>query len=346
MRDFLRFFTLLIAMTLAGCGAAIPTIKPYKMDIQQGNVVTSEMLLKLRPGMTKSQVQFIMGTPLLVDSFHTNRWDYFYQLRKQGEVVTQRRVILDFEKDLLVRVRGDVVPKGATVEDVTQQLETEAGKKEQSTEQTNEPIKETDAPVEPIVKPIDPPDVEPVEPAAEPARDDQAPADTSESTESSTPASVLAVPIPVQPSQTTDLAPKGDMQAEDVSTAKDAKMEASAIEPVDASQEAAAPAAVEKEALTSSDVQKSSPVLVPAATEEGVEEAKKSTSTRSNPNDKMVFRLDRQLDASRISQEIATPKAPSQNSVVQEINDESQEEVSPDQGESGVFERILERIGF
>ena len=75
--------------------------------------MTSEMLLKLRPGMSKSQVQFIMGTPLLVDSFHTNRWDYFYQLSKQGKIVNQRRVILDFDGDVLAKVRGDVVPEGA-----------------------------------------------------------------------------------------------------------------------------------------------------------------------------------------------------------------------------------------
>ena len=99
-------------MLLAGCGANVPTIKPFKMDIQQGNVVTSKMLLQLKPGMTKSQVRFIMGTPLVVDSFHKDRWDYFYQMRQAGKIVEQRRVILDFEKELLTKVRGDVVPQG------------------------------------------------------------------------------------------------------------------------------------------------------------------------------------------------------------------------------------------
>ena len=97
---------------LAGCGASVPTIKPFKMDIQQGNVVTSKMLLQLKPGMTKSQVRFIMGTPLVVDSFHKDRWDYFYQMRQAGKIVEQRRVILDFDKELLTKVRGDVVPQG------------------------------------------------------------------------------------------------------------------------------------------------------------------------------------------------------------------------------------------
>jgi outer membrane protein assembly factor BamE len=112
MRNFYIVVLLALLASLAGCGASRPALKPFKMDIQQGNVVTSKMLLQLRPGMTKSQVRFIMGTPLVVDSFHKNRWDYFYQLRQSGKVVEQRRVILDFDKDLLAKVRGDVVPEG------------------------------------------------------------------------------------------------------------------------------------------------------------------------------------------------------------------------------------------
>ncbi|MFA6178835.1 MAG: outer membrane protein assembly factor BamE [Candidatus Methylopumilus sp.] len=83
------------------------------MDVQQGNVVNSKMMSQLRPGMTKSQVKFILGTPLIQDSFHSNRWDYYYQMRKGGAVIEQRRVILDFENDLLKGVRGDVIPAGS-----------------------------------------------------------------------------------------------------------------------------------------------------------------------------------------------------------------------------------------
>ena len=102
---------ILCSVLLVGCGSSAPALKPFKMDIQQGNVVTSKMLLQLKPGMTKSQVRFIMGTPLIVDSFHKDRWDYFYQMRQAGKIVEQRRVILDFEKELLTKVRGDVVPQ-------------------------------------------------------------------------------------------------------------------------------------------------------------------------------------------------------------------------------------------
>jgi outer membrane protein assembly factor BamE (lipoprotein component of BamABCDE complex)/ketosteroid isomerase-like protein len=103
-------FVLAVASLESGCGAKLPSVKPFKMEVQQGNVVTSKMLLQLRPGMTRSQVRYIMGTPLIVDSFRDNRWDYFYELRKQGAVVEKRRVILDFDKDSLVSVRGDVIP--------------------------------------------------------------------------------------------------------------------------------------------------------------------------------------------------------------------------------------------
>ncbi|HEY3327263.1 MAG TPA: outer membrane protein assembly factor BamE [Novimethylophilus sp.] len=111
----MRYPTILLALFCVACGsysANVPTIKPYKMDIQQGNVVTPKMMMQLRPGMTKSQVRFIMGTPLLVDGFHTDRWDYFYQMRKEGRIIEQRRVILEFEGDTLAHVRGDVVPAG------------------------------------------------------------------------------------------------------------------------------------------------------------------------------------------------------------------------------------------
>lgn len=112
----MRYSIFLLALLCVACGnyaANAPTLKPYKMDIQQGNVITPKMMMQLRPGMTKSQVRFIMGTPLLTDSFHGDRWDYFYQMRKDGKIIEQRRVILDFEGDSLAHVRGDVIPAGS-----------------------------------------------------------------------------------------------------------------------------------------------------------------------------------------------------------------------------------------
>lgn len=106
---------ILAAFFCAACSnysANLPSIKPYKMDIQQGNHVTSKMMMQLRPGMTKSQVRFVMGTPLIADSFHADRWDYLYRMVKGGKLIEQRHVILEFENDQLKRVRGDVIPAG------------------------------------------------------------------------------------------------------------------------------------------------------------------------------------------------------------------------------------------
>lgn len=111
----MRKAILLPAIFLTACSnypASLPSIKPYKMDIQQGNVVTPKMMMQLRPGMSKAQVRFVMGTPLIADSFHANRWDYVYRMQKGGKVIEQRRVILDFENDQLKQVRGDVTPAG------------------------------------------------------------------------------------------------------------------------------------------------------------------------------------------------------------------------------------------
>ena len=114
MNNKIIFFVVFVFSTvfLVACGSAIPSLKPYHVEVQQGNVVDAKMMAQLRPGMSKSQVRYILGTPLIQDSFHQNRWDYFYQIRKDGQISEQRRVILDFENDALKNIRGDVVPAG------------------------------------------------------------------------------------------------------------------------------------------------------------------------------------------------------------------------------------------
>jgi outer membrane protein assembly factor BamE len=73
-------------------------------------VVTQEMVEKLRPGMTPSQVRFILGTPLVVDAFHKDRWDYVYRFSKRGTLQESRRIVIVFQDDKLARIEGDVVP--------------------------------------------------------------------------------------------------------------------------------------------------------------------------------------------------------------------------------------------
>ena len=104
--------SLSLASLLAGCGSwsnPIERISPYKADIQQGNAISQEMLGKLKPGMTPSQVKFVLGTPLLVDPFHSNRWDYIYRLEKGGKLLEHRRITVVFENEKLKGIEGDVV---------------------------------------------------------------------------------------------------------------------------------------------------------------------------------------------------------------------------------------------
>ncbi len=318
MRNFLRLFTLFVAITLVGCGAAIPTIKPYKMDIQQGNVVTSEMLLKLRPGMTKSQVRFIMGTPLLVDSFHRNRWDYFYQLRKQGKIVNQRRVILDFDQDsLLKQVRGDVVPKGQTVEDVKKKLEAE------SSAEGGDVAEDPNAPV---IEKIETPDVEVVEPTPVPP-----PVDTEVPELEAAKEEAIEVE-----------AAEAEVESPKVEDAANVDAVSEAVEPapaVEAEPEVSAPEeAVKEEAV------EEAAIVAPAASEV-IEVTKPAGQPKISSDKKRVFRLDQQLDTSRVNQN-DEPKAEkaAEESVVQEIKESDDEAF--DEEEPSFFERMLEKIGF
>lgn len=86
-------------------------VKPYRFDIQQGNFVTQEDTARLRVGMTKDQVRFIMGTPLLNDAFHVNRWDYVYSLVRADRSVVQARYTLLFKDDVLTSHGGENVPE-------------------------------------------------------------------------------------------------------------------------------------------------------------------------------------------------------------------------------------------
>jgi outer membrane protein assembly factor BamE len=83
---------------------------PYRVDVQQGNFVSKEMLAQLKEGMTPEQVQFALGTPLLHDIFHANRWDYLFRLQKRNGEVTTSRVTVFFENKRMVRYEGGNLP--------------------------------------------------------------------------------------------------------------------------------------------------------------------------------------------------------------------------------------------
>ena len=87
----------------------MPGLNPYRIEIQQGNYVTQEMVAQLKPGLNRDQVRFIVGTPLVSDIFHQDRWDYIFmrQAANGGEVET-RRIAVFFEDGKLRRVEGSV----------------------------------------------------------------------------------------------------------------------------------------------------------------------------------------------------------------------------------------------
>ena len=104
--------TLLIACNNVG-SMDFPGV--YKIGIAQGNIITQEMVDQLRPGMTKRQVIFVMGTPLVRDPYHQDRWDYIYNFQPGGGIRGQERVSVFFMDDELVSFTGDFVPTDSSV---------------------------------------------------------------------------------------------------------------------------------------------------------------------------------------------------------------------------------------
>jgi len=111
---------LALAGTVSAC--SIPSLQfpgVYKIDIQQGNIITQEMIDQLRPGMTKRQVIFVMGTPLVRDPFDQDRWDYIYSYQPGGGIRGQEGVTMYFENDLLTHFTGDFKPTEESTAEAT-----------------------------------------------------------------------------------------------------------------------------------------------------------------------------------------------------------------------------------
>jgi outer membrane protein assembly factor BamE len=127
----------LFAAALSACSnmprlGDIPLLlTPYKIDVQQGNLVTQDMVSTLKPGMTRDQVKFVMGTPLITDMFHGDRWDYVYRMQRGKGATEERKITVYFDKDLLLRVEGDVVP----LDPATAQAELDKAKTAQAEQQ-------------------------------------------------------------------------------------------------------------------------------------------------------------------------------------------------------------------
>ena len=111
----LRALLLAAALQLGACSLMPGFLQPYRIDIQQGNFVSQEMVSQLKAGMSKEQVRLALGTPLLTDIFHADRWDYVYWRERPGEKREQRKLTVHFEDGKLTRLDGDVVAAGATL---------------------------------------------------------------------------------------------------------------------------------------------------------------------------------------------------------------------------------------
>ena len=99
---------------LPGCGIPTPHIgvAPYRIEIQQGNFISQETVAQLKVGMSTEQVRFVLGSPLVTDMFHGERWDYVYYRAFADGRREQRKMAVFFQEGKLVRVSGDVAPAG------------------------------------------------------------------------------------------------------------------------------------------------------------------------------------------------------------------------------------------
>ena len=103
-------------LALAGCASLqssdslLGVITPYRIEVVQGNVVTSEQAALVKPGMNRAQVRDILGSPLLTDLFHADRWDYVFTIRRQGAEPQRRSIVVRFENDRLTTIDAPALP--------------------------------------------------------------------------------------------------------------------------------------------------------------------------------------------------------------------------------------------
>jgi outer membrane protein assembly factor BamE len=370
-----RYPILLLALLCASCGTALPSIKPYKLDVQQGNVVTSKMLLQLRPGMTQSQVRFIMGTPLIQDSFHGKRWDYVYLMRENGKITEQRRVILDFENDVLKTVRGDVIPSAADASKSnevadnsgTRVINPSAKSEDKSLFSTlkfwekepaanpapqakaEEPTKQAVAPAV-VASDAKPAESKPLEAAATPVLADPAAAKPESQ-------SVLAVPLlPAEPSPVA--ATQAPVAAAEAPAAAVVETPAAVTPSVESTSVEAAPVQTEAAPTAAVESPAAEPAAVEAATEaspveaSGVEAglAEPLAAPAATPVYESPSGMQFERNLSALPEDIAPPSVPEPAPVVSKPPAASTElpkaKELPVTAKPSFFDRMLEKIGF
>ena len=109
-------FAFVAGLMLTGCESLQRTdsflgfITPYRIDIVQGNAITKEQAALIKPGLTRLQVRDVLGTPLVADPFHANRWDYIFTLRRPNTDVQRRSVVVTFDGDVVKTMEAPDLP--------------------------------------------------------------------------------------------------------------------------------------------------------------------------------------------------------------------------------------------
>ncbi|UXI66424.1 outer membrane protein assembly factor BamE [Tahibacter amnicola] len=96
-----------VAIALSGCGLI------YRPDVQQGNLLTKQLVDQLKPGMSKRQVSLLLGTPSITSPFERDRWDYVSSIQRRGGKIDTKNLTLTFENEALARIEGDYFPENA-----------------------------------------------------------------------------------------------------------------------------------------------------------------------------------------------------------------------------------------
>jgi outer membrane protein assembly factor BamE len=108
----MRFLFIALAIISLGACTFVGFPGVYKIDVEQGNIVKREDLDQLKPGMSRRQVRFILGTPLVEDTFNQDRWVYLYVKRNGQDVLNESQLNVNFEGDSLKTLSGDFLPEG------------------------------------------------------------------------------------------------------------------------------------------------------------------------------------------------------------------------------------------
>ncbi len=116
-----HFSSFLLVCAIVGCSISMPRV--HKVAVQQGNILNQSMVDKLKPGMTRPQVAYVMGRPVIINTFDPDRWDYVFTIEVPGQFNETTRMSLFFENDVLTHFTGDMAPAAAKTGDATTDTE-------------------------------------------------------------------------------------------------------------------------------------------------------------------------------------------------------------------------------